>query len=56
MLNAEPPAVRNEKEKLAQIVASGPIGAAVLAGLSTAIVLAIWFCFYLFVFAPRSLP
>ena len=56
MLNAEPPAVPNEKEKLAHIVASGPIGAAVLAGLSTAIVLAIWLGFYLLIFAPRSLP
>ena len=56
MLNAEPPTVANEEEKLAQIVASGPIGAAVLAGLATAMVLAIWLGFYLLIFAPRSLP
>jgi hypothetical protein len=56
MLNAEPPASANQDEEVARIVASGPSGAAILAGLATAIVLAIWLAFYLFVFAPRSLP
>jgi asparagine N-glycosylation enzyme membrane subunit Stt3 len=37
-------------------VRSGPIGAAVLAGIATAIVLAIWVGFYFFVFAPRTVP
>jgi asparagine N-glycosylation enzyme membrane subunit Stt3 len=56
MLNADPPTATNEEAKLARIVASGPVGAAVLAGLATAIVLAIWVGFYLLVFVPRSLP
>jgi hypothetical protein len=57
MLNAEPPpASANHEENLEHIVASGPIGAATLAGLATAIVLAIWLAFYLFIFAPRNLP
>ena len=34
---------------------SGARGALVLAGLATAIVVAIWFAFYLLVFMPRAL-
>jgi hypothetical protein len=57
MLNAEPPpASANQEENLAHIIGSGPIGAATLAELATAIVLAIWLVFYLFIFAPRNLP
>jgi len=56
MLNAEPPAATNEEAKLERIVAAGPVGAALLAGLATAIIVAIWVGFYLFVFVPRSLP
>lgn len=37
------------------ILRSGAKGAAVLAGLSTAIVIGIWFAFYLLVFLPRAL-
>lgn len=36
------------------ILRSGATGAVVLAGLATAIVAAIWFAFYLFVFMPRA--
>ena len=35
------------------ILRSGARGAVVLAGLATAIVVAIWFAFYLLVFVPR---
>ena len=35
------------------ILRSGGRGAVVLAGLATAIVVAIWFAFYLLVFVPR---
>jgi len=35
---------------------SGARGALVLAGLATAIVVAIWFAFYLLVFVPRAIP
>jgi hypothetical protein len=34
---------------------SGARGALVLAGLATAIVVAIWFVFYLLVFMPRAI-
>jgi hypothetical protein len=37
------------------ILRSGAIGAVVLAGLATAIVVAIWFAFYLAVFLPRAI-
>jgi hypothetical protein len=33
---------------------SGARGALVLAGLATAVVVAIWFAFYLLVFVPRA--
>jgi hypothetical protein len=38
------------------ILQSGAKGAVALAGLSTAIVVAIWFAFYLLVFVPRAIP
>ena len=54
MINSEPPPTHdNDRTRL---VASGPIGAAALAGVATAMVLAIWVAFYFFVFAPRSVP
>ena len=37
------------------ILRSGAMGAVVLAGLATAIVVAIWFAFYLLVFVPRAI-
>jgi hypothetical protein len=37
------------------IVESGPRGAIALAGIATFIVVAIWFAFYLFAFAPRAI-
>jgi hypothetical protein len=37
------------------IVASGPRGAIVVAGIATFVVVAIWFAFYLFVFTPRAI-
>ena len=44
----------SEDERLAQIVAQGPKGAIAVAGVAVAIVIAIWFAFYLFVFLPRG--
>jgi hypothetical protein len=43
-----------EEERVAAIVRSGPSGAIVVAGIATAIVIALWFTFYLLVFLPRS--
>jgi asparagine N-glycosylation enzyme membrane subunit Stt3 len=57
MLNSEPPLTHaDQEEAIAEAAASGPIGAALLAGLATAAVLAMWLAFYFFVFVPRSLP
>jgi hypothetical protein len=38
-----------------EILRSGAMGAVVLAGLTTAIVVAIWLAFYLLVFVPRAI-
>ncbi|WP_454626874.1 hypothetical protein [Bradyrhizobium cenepequi] len=48
----EPPA--SEEEAVDAIVRAGPSGAIAVAGIATAIVVALWFAFYLFVFLPRS--
>ena len=40
--------------KFDAIVRSGPQGAIVVAGIATAIVIALWFAFYLMVFLPRT--
>src|ERR1700712_4526755 len=37
-----------------EIVRDGPHGAIALAGVSTAIVIGLWFAFYFFVFLPRG--
>jgi hypothetical protein len=41
--------------KIEVIVGNGPWGAVALAGIATLLVVAIWFAFYLFVFAPRAM-
>jgi len=54
MLNSTP----NEPDprEVDRVVNEGPSGAVALAGIATAIVVAIWFAFYFFVFSPRVLP
>ena len=57
MLNSRPPLERDDATEHAAtsgIVRAGPIGALVVAGVATAIVLATWFAFYLLVFLPRG--
>ncbi len=57
MINSSPPqaaAPGSEEERVDAIVRSGPGGAVAVAGIATAIVIALWFAFYLFVFLPRS--
>jgi hypothetical protein len=44
----------SENEAIDAIVGSGSIGAVAVAGIATAVVVALWFAFYLFVFLPRS--
>ena len=60
MINSEPTrgegdAGTQEDADVNAILRSGARGALVLAGLATAIVVAIWFAFYLLVFVPRAL-
>jgi hypothetical protein len=43
-----------ESARIDEIVRSGPRGAVVVAGIATAIVIALWFAFYLMVFLPRG--
>jgi hypothetical protein len=55
MINSSPPKPSgSEDEAVDAIVRSGPGGAVAVAGIATAIVLALWFAFYLCVFLPRS--
>lgn len=42
------------ESRVERIVAAGPGGALVVAGIATTIVVALWFAFYLFVFLPRG--
>jgi hypothetical protein len=56
MINSEPDLGDNgPSPQQNAILRSGAKGAVVLAGLATAIVVAIWFAFYLLVFLPRAL-
>jgi len=55
MLNSDPPtSPATADQAVEDVVAQGPSGAIVLAGIATACVVAIWLAFYLFVFLPRG--
>ncbi len=57
MINSSSPpaaAASSDDESVDAIVRSGPRGAVAVAGVATAIVIALWFAFYLMVFLPRS--
>jgi hypothetical protein len=57
MLNSpSPPAggAKSESDAVDAIVRSGPRGAIAVAGIATAIVIALWFAFYWLVFLPRG--
>jgi hypothetical protein len=61
MINSDPTSGEGEAgtqqdANLNAILRSGARGAVVLAGVATAIVVAIWFAFYLLVFVPRAIP
>jgi hypothetical protein len=49
-----PRSTESEDAKVDKIVRSGPSGAVVVAGIATAIVIALWFAFYFMVFLPRG--
>jgi hypothetical protein len=44
----------SDDEAVERIVASGPRGAIALAGITTLMVVVMWFAFYLLVFVPRG--
>ncbi len=50
--SAEP--AMHEDARVDEIVGEGPSGTFAVAGVATAIVIAIWFAFYFFVFLPRG--
>ena len=47
-------ASESESDAVDAIVRSGPRGAVAVAGIATAIVIALWFAFYWLVFLPRG--
>jgi hypothetical protein len=49
-----PSSPETEDARIDKIVRSGPKGAVVVAGIATAIVIALWFAFYFLVFLPRG--
>jgi len=56
MLNTDPqPAQADDDAALHAIIRSGSMGAIVLAGLATAVVVALWLAFYFLVFIPRAM-
>ena len=54
MITPEDPADTPDDTAVDAIVAQGPRGAVTVAGIATAIVLLVWFLFYLLVSIPRS--
>ena len=57
MLNSAPPVddtVTPNDAAVNAILRSGARGAIVLAGIATAIIVAIWFAFYFLIFVPRT--
>ncbi|EKS66513.1 membrane protein [Caballeronia zhejiangensis] len=53
-MTEDPNELAKEDAQLDEIVKRGPSGAIALAGISTAIVIGIWFIFYFAVFLPRG--
>ena len=52
--NRENVAFHGNEDEVMAIVAKGPRGAVMVAGISVAVLLAIWIAFYFFIFAPRG--
>ena len=49
-----PSSPETDDARIDEIVRSGPRGAVAVAGIATAIVVVLWFAFYLMVFLPRG--
>lgn len=56
MLETPPPGADDDRERVNEIVTAGPRGAIAIAGVATALVVAMWLAFYLLVFMPRATP
>jgi hypothetical protein len=55
MINSPPPvAPEAAEDPVHTIVRGGPHGAIAVAGIATAIVVVLWFAFYILVFLPRG--
>ncbi|MGA1805475.1 hypothetical protein [Rhizobium sp. HT1-10] len=54
MINTPESGPEATEERVDDIVASGPHGAIVVAGIATAVVVAMWLLFYFLVFLPRG--
>jgi hypothetical protein len=54
IISPDAPSPETENARIDEIVRSGPSGAIVIAGIATAIVVALWFAFYFMVFLPRG--
>ena len=56
MLNSDPipQDATSQEAEVHVILKSGAIGAVLVAGLATAIVIAIWYAFYFLVYLPRA--
>lgn len=52
--NSNDPAKQAEAARVDEIVRRGPRGAIAVAGIATAIVIALWYAFYFLVFLPRG--
>ena len=60
MINSDPATREGDSDtqhdpEVDAVLQSGAKGAVAVAGLATAVVLAIWFAFYLLVFVPRAI-
>jgi hypothetical protein len=53
-MSEEPTGNDAEKSKVEDIVARGPSGTFAVAGIATAIVVLLYFWFYLFIYLPRG--
>ncbi|CAL8476149.1 MULTISPECIES: hypothetical protein [Caballeronia] len=53
-MTEDPNEIAKQDAALDEIVKRGPSGAIALAGISTAIVIGLWFVFYFAVFLPRG--
>jgi hypothetical protein len=47
-------AFHGDDDEVLAIAAKGPLGAALVAGISVAVLLAIWIAFFFFIFVPRG--